>query len=143
MRYWRSGAIRHVGDGAGACLHFDGRAQGDMQLRWWFRLLFGVLVDFCKIDGWASWGVLFGVLFKVMVRAYCWIDGRVLLGAFFGGCVWRRWCASTAIWGVCAGVTFWEGADFVLCCRCCCFFSEKCVCSGGKRLNRSGEHYFV
>ena len=61
--------------------------KGDMQLlRWWFGILFGVLVDFRKIDGWLSWGVLFGVLFRVMVRAhFCSIDGRVLLGAFFGG----------------------------------------------------------
>ena len=35
-------------------------------------ILFGVLVDFRKIDGWVSWGVLF-------------VAGRVLLGAFFGG----------------------------------------------------------
>ena len=45
-----------------------------------------VLVDFRKIDGWVSWGVLFGVLFRVMVREHsCSIDSRVLLGAFFGG----------------------------------------------------------
>ena len=44
-----------------------------------------MLVDFRKIDGWVSWEVLFGVLFRVMVRAhFCSIDGRVLLGAFFG-----------------------------------------------------------
>ena len=47
----------HAGDGAGACLHLDGRVQGGMQLRWWFGILFGVLVDFRKIDGWVSWGV--------------------------------------------------------------------------------------
>ena len=34
-----------------------------------------MLVDFRKIDGWVSSGVLFGVLFREMV----------LLGAFFGG----------------------------------------------------------
>ena len=61
-----------------------------MQLRWWFGILFGVRVDFRRIDGWVSWEVLFGVLFRVMVRAhFCSIDGRVLLGAFFGGCFWR------------------------------------------------------
>ena len=52
MRYLRSGAIGHAGDGAGACLHLDGRVQGGMQLRWWLGILFGVLVDFRKIDGW-------------------------------------------------------------------------------------------
>ena len=31
----------HAGDGAGACLHLDGRVQGGMQLRWWFGILFG------------------------------------------------------------------------------------------------------
>ena len=57
-----------------------------MRLRWWFGILFGVLVDFRKIDGWVCWVVLFGVLFRVVVRAhFCSIDGRVLLGAFFGG----------------------------------------------------------
>ena len=50
-----------------------------MQLTWWFGFLFGVLVDFRKIQ--VSWGVLFGVLFRVMARAhFCLIDGRVLLG---------------------------------------------------------------
>ena len=45
-----------------------------------------MLVDFRKIDGWVSWRVLFGVLFRVMVWAhFCSIDGRVLLGAFFEG----------------------------------------------------------
>ena len=40
-----------------------------------------MLVDFRKIDGWVSWGVLFGMLFRVMVRAhFCSIDSRVLLG---------------------------------------------------------------
>ena len=33
------------------------RRKGGMQLRWWFGILFGVLVDFHKIDGWVSWGV--------------------------------------------------------------------------------------
>ena len=70
----------------GACLHLDGRVQGGMQLRWWFGILFGVLVDFRKIDGWVSLGVLFGALFRVTVWAhFCSIDGRVLHGAFFGG----------------------------------------------------------
>ena len=56
-----------------------------MQLKWWFGILFGVLVDVRKIDGWVSSGVLFGVLFRVMVRAhFCSIDGRVLLGPLFG-----------------------------------------------------------
>ena len=32
-----------------------------MQLRWWFGILFGVLVDVRKIDGWVSvWGALQG-----------------------------------------------------------------------------------
>ena len=35
------GRIGHAGDGAGACLHLDGRVQGGMQLRWWFGILFG------------------------------------------------------------------------------------------------------
>ena len=57
-----------------------------MQLRWWFGILFGVLVDFREIDGWVPLYVLLGVLFRVMVRAYfCSIDGRVLFGALFGG----------------------------------------------------------
>ena len=30
--------------------------KGGMQLRWWFGTLFGVLVDFRKIDGRLSWG---------------------------------------------------------------------------------------
>ena len=69
-------------------MHLDGRVQGGMQLRWWFGILFGLLVDFRKIDGWVSWGVLFEML--VTVRAHsCSIDCRVLLGA----CC----CASTAI----------------------------------------------
>ena len=38
-----------------------------------------VLVDFRKIDGWVSWGVLFGVLFRVMVRANVCSSGGVLL----------------------------------------------------------------
>ena len=29
----------------------DGRVQGGMQLRLWFGILLGVLVDFRKIDG--------------------------------------------------------------------------------------------
>ena len=66
-------------------MHLDGRVQEGMQQLWWFGILFGVLVDFRKIDGFVSWGVLLGVLFRVMVRAhFCSIDGRVLLGAFFG-----------------------------------------------------------
>ena len=53
----------------------------------------------------ACWGVLFGVLFRVMVRThFCSIDGRVLLGAFFGA--WRCCCASTAIWGLCCFFSF-------------------------------------
>ena len=51
-------------------MHLDGRVQGGMQLRWWFGILFGVLVDFRKIDDCVSWGVLFRVLFRVMVRAF-------------------------------------------------------------------------
>ena len=48
------GCPKAAGDGAGACLHLDGRVQEGMQLRWWFGILFGVLVDFRKIDGWVS-----------------------------------------------------------------------------------------
>ena len=73
-------------------MHLDGRVQGGMQLRWWFGILFGVLVGFRMIDGWVSWGVLFGVLFRKILRAhFCSIDGRVLPGALFGGggCLWR------------------------------------------------------
>ena len=44
--------------------------KGGTQFRWWFGITFGVLVDFRKIDGWVSWGVLLGVLFRVMVRAH-------------------------------------------------------------------------
>ena len=88
--------------------------QVTAQVRWWFGIPFGVLVDFRKIDGWVSWGVLVGVLFRMMVRAhFCLIDGRVLLGAFFGGgggVFWRCWCASTAIWGLCWCIFFfWIG----------------------------------
>ena len=67
-------------------MHLDGRPQGGMQLRWWFGILFGVLVNFRKIDGWVSCGVLFGMLFRGMVQAhFCSIDGRVCLGRSLGG----------------------------------------------------------
>ena len=73
-----------------------------MQLRRWFGILFAVLVGFRKIDGWVYCGVLLGVLFTVTVRAHpCSIDGRSLLGRSSGGCFWRCWCASAAIWGLC------------------------------------------
>ena len=76
-----------------------------MQLRWWFGILFRVLVDFRKIDGWVSWGMLFGVLFRVMVRAhFCSIDGRVLLGAFFGGGAFGGAGVKALLSGVYAGV---------------------------------------
>ena len=39
-------------------------------LKWRFGIPFRVLVDFCKIDAWVSWGVMLGVLFRVMVRAH-------------------------------------------------------------------------
>ena len=35
-------------------MHLDCRVQGGMQLRSWFGILFRVLVDFGKIDGWVS-----------------------------------------------------------------------------------------
>ena len=68
------------GDCAGACFHLDGRVQGGMQLRWWFGILFGVLADFRKIDGWVSWGVLFGV-FARLTAGFCLgvLQGGVLL----------------------------------------------------------------
>ena len=66
--------------------------KGGMQLWWWFGILFGVLVDFRKIDRWASWGVLFRVLFRVMVRAHF---ARLIAGVCFvrssRGCFWRCW----------------------------------------------------
>ena len=81
--------------------------KGGMQLRWWLGTLFGVLVDFRKIDGRLSWGVLFGVLFRVMVRAhYCSIDGRVLLGAFFGGVLLEVLVCKHCYLGSYAGVFF-------------------------------------
>ena len=105
MQYSRSGAVGHAGDSAGTCLHLDGRVQGGRQLRWWFGILFGVLVDFGEIDGWVSWGVLFGVLFRVMVRAhFCSIDGRVLLGALFGGSAFGGAGLQALLSGVYAGV---------------------------------------
>ena len=62
--------IGHAGDGAGARLHLDGRVQGACSLGGGLGFCLGCLVDFRKIDGWVSWGVLFGVLFRVMVRAF-------------------------------------------------------------------------
>ena len=59
------------------CILTAGCKGAGMQLRWWFRTLFGVLVD-----GWVSWGVLFGVLFRVMVRGG--ISARLTAGFCLG-----------------------------------------------------------
>ena len=83
-----------------------------MQLRWWFGFLFGVLVDFCKNDGWVSWVVLFGVLFSVLVRAHvCSIDGRALLGAFFWGGAFGGAGGQALLSGIYAGVIYAFGGS--------------------------------
>ena len=79
--------------------------KGGTQLRWWFGISFGALVDFRKIDGWVKCGAAWGALQGDGADAFCLIDGRVLFGEFFGGAFGGAG-AQALLSGVYAGVFF-------------------------------------
>ena len=65
-------------------MHLDGGVQGGMQLRWWFEILFGVLVDFRKIDGWVSWR---GLLRSSVGGALGGAGAQALLSGVYAGAI--------------------------------------------------------